>query len=280
MSRPSTDPAPAGARAVAGDLVWALDPVAFSRALGIDPDPWQARVLRWAGKRLALNCARQTGKSTTAATLALHTALYRAGSLILLVSPSLRQSTELFRKVSGLLDALAAGLPSRDTTGAPNGAPVRGRAPALVEDNRLSCVFANRSRVVSLPSSEATIRGFSGAALIIEDEASRVSDDLYRAVRPMLATSGGRLILMSTPYGKRGHFWEAWSGGPEWERVKVPAGECPRISTAFLAEERASLGPWWYEQEYACEFVDAATSAFTEDMVRAAQKEPVETWSL
>ena len=153
-------------------------------------------------------------------------------------------------------------------------------APSLVEDNRLSCVFANRSRIVSLPSSEATIRGFSGAALIVEDEASRVSDDLYRAVRPMLATSGGRLILMSTPYGKRGHFWEAWSGGPEWERVKVPAAACPRISPEFLVEERASLGAWWYQQEYDCEFVDAASSAFTHDMIRAAQKEPVETWNL
>ena len=204
------------------------------------------------------------GKSTTAATLALHRAIYYPDSLILLVSPSLRQSAELFRKVAGLLNRPA-------------------ERPALVEDNRLSCSLANRSRVISLPSSEATIRGFSGAALIIEDEASRVSDDLYRAVRPMLATSGGRLILMSTPYGKRGHFWDVWSdaaGGSDWERVRVPASACPRISAAFLDEERTSLGAWWYAQEYECEFVDAATSAFTWEMIRAAQKEAIQTWDL
>ncbi len=246
------------------DLVSALDPVAFSRSLGIEPDGWQADVLRWTGRRLILNCARQTGKSTTAATLALHRAIYYPDSLILLVSPSLRQSAELFRKVAGLLNRPA-------------------ERPALVEDNRLSCTLANRSRVISLPSSEATIRGFSGAALIIEDEASRVSDDLYRAVRPMLATSGGRLILMSTPYGKRGHFWDVWSDaaeGSEWERVRVPASACPRISAAFLDEERTSLGAWWYAQEYECEFVDAATSAFTWEMVRAAQQEAIQTWDL
>lgn len=255
---------------LAADLDLALDPAAFSKSLGITPDPWQAGVLRWRGKRLVLNCARQTGKSTTAATLALHRALYFPGSLILLVSPSLRQSTELFRKVGDLLKA-GDGRDGRAALPA---------AASLSEDNRLSCVLANRSRIVSLPSSEATIRGFSGAALIVEDEASRVSDDLYRALRPMLATSGGRLILMSTPYGKRGHFWDAWSGGPEWERVKVPATACPRISPQFLAEERDSLGAWWYAQEYACEFVDAASSAFTFDMIHAAQKEPVETWVL
>lgn len=260
---PVPDPQPPVPAPLA-DLVSALDPVAFSRSLGIEPDGWQADVLRWTGRRLILNCARQTGKSTTAATLALHRAIYYPDSLILLVSPSLRQSAELFRKVTGLLNRPA-------------------ERPALVEDNRLSCTLANRSRVISLPSSEATIRGFSGAALIIEDEASRVSDDLYRAVRPMLATSGGRLILMSTPYGKRGHFWDVWSDeaeGSEWERVRVPASACPRISAAFLDEERSSLGAWWYAQEYECEFVDAATSAFTWEMVRAAQKEAIQTWDL
>ena len=62
-----------------------------------------------------------------------------------------------------------------------------------------------------LPGQEKTIRGFSGVTLIIEDEASRVDDTLYRAVRPMLAVSGGRLILMSTPYGQTGHFFEEWT---------------------------------------------------------------------
>ncbi len=41
------------------------------------------------------------------------------------------------------------------------------------------------------------------------DEAARVSDELYRAVRPMLATSGGRIVLLSTPFGKRGFFFRA-----------------------------------------------------------------------
>jgi hypothetical protein len=248
---------------LAADLRLALDPVAFATdALGFAPDPWQARALRWAGKRLLLNCARQTGKSATAAILSLHLALYRPASLVLLVSPSLRQSSELFRRVTDLLAKLDA-------------------RPELLEDNRLSCTLANSSRIVSLPSSEATIRGFSGASLIVEDEAARVPDDLYRSVRPMLAVSGGRLILMSTPFGKRGHFFEEWTnGGEAWERVQVQAVECPRITPEFLAEERASLGPWWYEQEYECRFQDAMTAAFGYSEVIAATKEGIETWKL
>ena len=174
------------------DLLCSLDPVVFTFALGfITLDPWQIHVLRWYGKRLLLNCARQSGKSTIAAILALHRAIYYPRSLILLVSPSQRQSTELFKKVLDWKERLNPKLES-------------------IEENRHSCTIFNDSRIISLPSSEATIRGFSGADLIIEDEASRVSDDLYYAIRPMLAVSGGRLILMSTPFGKRGHFFNEW----------------------------------------------------------------------
>src|SRR5262245_15448803 len=183
-----------------------IDPVFFAREkLGFQPDPWQEDVLQWTGKRLLLNVTRQGGKSSVAAILALHQALYGARSLVLLISRSLRQSAELFKKVQDYLSLL----------------PVR---PKLDEDNKLSLQLANGSRIISLPSTEETIRGFSGPSLIVEYESARVSDSLYLSLRPRLAVSGGRLILMSTPWGRRGHFFEAWeNGGPRWERVKIPA---------------------------------------------------------
>lgn len=236
---------------IANDLRLALDPVALAIELGFTPDPWQVRVLRWNAKRLLMNCSRQSGKSTTASILALHKAVYYPKSLVLIVSPSLRQSSELFRKVSDLLRKLST-------------------KPNLLEDNKLSCTLENKSRIVSLPSSEATIRGFSGASLIVEDEASRVSDELHKAVRPMLAVSGGRMILMSTPFGKRGHFFEEWTKGGGWEMVEVKATECPRISPEFLEEERKSLGEWWLRQEYMCEFVEAVDQVFTHDLIMQA----------
>ena len=240
------------------DLRWALDPVAFAiEALRLEPDPWQERVLRSSSRRLLLNCSRQAGKSTIASVLALHRALFHPDSLVLLLSPSLRQSSELFRKV---LDRLAC-LPN---------------APDRREDNRLSLTIANGSRIVSLPSSEATVRGFSGVSLIIEDEAAFVPDDLYVAVRPMLAVSRGRLVLMSTPNGKRGHFFVEWSGpeGDGWERFRITAREVPRIEADFLAEERRSLGEWRYRQEYEGHFSEGDDSLFRyEDVIGAVTPE-------
>jgi len=236
---------------LATDLRLALDPVAFARSLGFSPDAWQARALRWNGRRGLWNCARQSGKSTVAALLAVHRAIYRPDSLVLLVSPSLRQSSELFRKTGDWL----ARLPD---------------APGMPEDNRLSCTLANGSRIVSLPGSEDTIRGYSGAALLLIDEAARVADLLYYSVRPMLAVSGGWLLAMSTPFGKRGWWHQEWTaGGASWDRVEIKAAECPRISPEFLEEERRSLG-YFYAQEYECEFRETTDQLFTFDLVQSA----------
>jgi len=230
----------------------AADRVLFAQALGIDLDPWQAAFITSTSKRDLLNCSRQAGKSTAAAVLALHEALHSPDSVTVLVSPSQRQSSELFRKVVEFRNLLPA-------------------APDLLEDNRLSMHVRGGGRVLSLPGSEATIRGISAVTLLVEDEAARVDDDLYRTVRPMLAVRNGRLVLMSTPFGKRGHFHHEWSdGGDGWKRVRVPATEVPRISPGFLEEERAALGDWWYRQEYLCDFVEAEDAFFLEADVRNA----------
>jgi hypothetical protein len=238
------------------ELRCALDPLAFAgQRLSFVADPWQARVLRSTAPRMLLNCSRQAGKSTTTAIIGLHRALYHPHSLVLLISPSLRQSRELFGKAQGFLKTL-------DTQ------------PRLEEDNRLSMELENGSRLVALPGDPGTIRGFSAPSLIIEDEAAYVDDGLYRAIRPMLAVSGGRLILLSTPNGKRGHFFEAWESDEDWERVSVPASDCPRISPEFLAAERQALGETWYRQEYACHFAEMVDAMFRmEDIEKAISEE-------
>ena len=242
---------------MAAELRCALDTVAFAEErLEFHPDPWQAKVMRSPAKRILLNCSRQAGKSTCTAVIGLHRALYRPRSLVLLVSPSLRQSRELFQKVQDFLKAMDA-------------------QPMLDEDNRLSMSLVNGSRVVALPGDGDTIRGFSSPALIIEDESAYVDDGLYRAIRPMLAVSGGRLILLATPNGRRGHFFESWESEEDWERIEIPASECPRISPAFLESERAALGEAWFKQEYCCQFLDAVGALFRYDDIRRALSDEV-----
>lgn len=232
----------------------ALDPVVFSRLAGIDPDPWQAELLRSTAPRTLLNCSRQIGKSTTTGTLAVWTAFYQPGALVLMVSPGLRQSGELFRKAISVYRALDKTVPADAET-------------------LLRLELSNGSRIVSLPGSEETIRGFSAPTLVLIDEASRVDDELLTAVTPMLATvQRGRLLALSSPAGKRGWWWQAWEhGGASWHRQEVKATDVPhRISPQFLAAERANMADSRYRQEYLCSFEEADAAVFAADTITNA----------
>ena len=144
------------------------------------PDDWQRKVLLDSAPRSILLCSRQAGKSTVSATLALFEAVCRPPALVLLLSPSLRQSSELFRKVLDLYRAL------------PN-------PPRAINDSVLKIELTNGSRIVSLPGTEETVRGYSAVRLLVVDEASRVPDELYFSVKPMLAVRGCEPFRFLTP---------------------------------------------------------------------------------
>jgi Terminase large subunit, T4likevirus-type, N-terminal len=209
--------------------------VLMMQRLGLEPDPWQIEVLEAGHLRLLLNCCRQAGKSTVVGLLGLAEALFLPHTKVLLLSRSMRQAAELYRTVVDFHQRLGERLKLRC--------------------NAHELRLANGSRIVCLPCREDTVRGYSHVSLLVIDEAARVPDDLYKTVRPMLAVSAGKLICLSTPYGRRGFFWDAWSrGGTDWARIEIPAERIPRIAPEFLAQERRCLGESWYRQEYCCSF--------------------------
>lgn len=232
------------------DLSAMLDPCILARRVGMEPDVWQARALRSAAPQSLWNCSRQSGKSTTAAIIALTTALYRPASTTLLISTGQIQAAEVLKKVTSLYRQLGRPIPS-------------------VAENAQSLLLENSARIVSLPGEERTIRGYA-ADLIVCDESARIPDEMYAAIRPMLAVTGGRFLGISTPAGKRGWWYDAWEhGGPEWERVQVTAEQCPRIKPAWLDRERQTLGDYTFRQEYGCEFVEDSEAVFGSDYVDA-----------
>lgn len=230
------------------NLLHRLDPVAFARdRLAFDPAPYQAAVMRARAARSIRVWARQTGKSTTAAAEAVHEAVARPGSLVLVVSPSQRQSGETHRKILDFLDRLDD------------------RGDVVDEESRTTMTATNGSRIVALPDSPDTIRGYSGPDFVILDEASRLSDAAYQATRPMLA-HGGRLALLSTPAGRRGFFAREWfDGGERWRRSEMRAEDSGLIDPGFLEEERQALGPRMFDQEYGCAFNADGDALFDRD---------------
>jgi hypothetical protein len=238
-------------------LLQALDPASWAlAAFGWRADPWQAVTMRSTAGLVVLCNGRQVGKTSVTALLALHHALHVRGALVVCIAPSLRQSAEWFRTTMGFVGRLAP-------------------RPVTTEESASAVTFASGSRVVALPASEATTRGFAGVTLLIEDEASRVPDEVSDAMRPALAVSGGRHCMLSTPNGQRGHFHAAWTSGEPAERIRVRSDECPRISPAWLASERLRVGERFYAQEFGAEFVDADGQLFSTDVIDRAFREDV-----
>lgn len=237
------------------DLARALDPVELAKDLSLDLDPWQRDVVRSRAPRLLLNCSRQSGKTTSASVLALHSAIYDPG-LILLITPSDRQSKENLHVIENYW---------RDLSGAPE---------ADVEA-KLKLELRNGSRIIALPDSARTVRGFARPKLILVDEAARVKEETVTAIKPMLIAGRSRIVALSTPWTQLGWFFEAWSGDENYQKVKITCEQCPRIDRDELEHQRREMPPIDFRREFYCEFSPVENALFDDQVIQSCISQEV-----
>ncbi|MBN8963038.1 MAG: terminase family protein [Rhizobiales bacterium] len=239
---------------LARDIARTLDPALLARDAEIELDEWQADFVRSNSPQTAMLIPRQHGKTEAAVIKSLAIATSEPESLILIASPAQTISNEFVLRARTTYRRIK------------DAAPLIGDATRRIE-------FENGSRILALPGDNDgdTIRGLANVRLAIVDEASRCSEALIAAIRPMLATNRrGQLVYLSTPKGKRGTFYETWiSNNPDWNRIKVKLGSCPRITPEFLARERKDMGETKFREEYLCEFLDNNEAAFPADIIDA-----------
>jgi len=232
-------------------------PESFVTRLGWTPDKWQKDLIKSESQRIIEVCGRQIGKSTVTGVKAYRKAKTIPNSLVLLISLSHRQSLLLFGKV---VEAVKKDPDHID----------------IVEKiNLQELVLTNGSRIVAAPGKDETIRGFSGVDLLVIDEAAYVPDKLYDAVAPMIAASQGQVILLSSPAGKDGFFWRIWDKGEGWERYRIQAKDCGRISQKFLDEQRLIVPDHVYRREYEAEFTESIYSLVTAEDLEAMMQNSV-----
>lgn len=219
---------------------------------GMTPDPWQAELLRLREKRTLILAARQIGKSSGTALLALFTAITQPNITVTVVAPVEEQANELLRKIAT----------AYHRAGCPIGSPIGDAATKFL--------LPNGSRVIALPGKESRMRSYASNLLII-DEAARVADPVFYAAGPTLAASGGRFVALSTAFAKSGWFYDQWKDATEqYKRFSIRASQCPRIAPDFLASERRRLGERWYAMEFENVFGDDVASVFSTDDIRRA----------
>jgi len=225
-------------------------PVDFAETiLGMKPFPYQAKLLEDTSKRIVACMGRQTGKTTTIAMKAIHFADANPKVTVLITAPSLRQSMIMFDRIATFVYSSA---------------DLRNK---VVRATRTLIHFENGSKIIALPCSENLLRGYT-AHMVILDEASWIPEEVITQVLfPMLTTTQGYAIFLSTPWDKNHFFYRAFVN-PNYKVHKVKSEECPLVTQEFLEEMRANMTREAYLMEYEAEFVEALNSYFPQELIR------------
>lgn len=239
---------------------WRDDVGAFSRELlGVELWPHQLEAAKASKPFRVIVKARQTGGSTLLAVVAIHTAFTRPGSTSLLLSATEDAAKRLAGEVRSLL------------TGS------RLLAESVTEEQKARLVLSNGSRIISLPSSERQVRGYTVDGVLILDEAAFMDESLWRAALYTVAAVRNPLVyLCSTPWGGADHFFRRlWQEGqdpanPDYVSFHWDYTVSPKINRALLERERERTDPITYKAEVLGQWVDDADAYFTYDEILSA----------
>jgi hypothetical protein len=253
---PSTSSSPVGF-----GFRYTFDPLSFATdVLHWNPDEKQREALNARRARRILNWARQCGKTEVAAVEAIHVACTRPGSLIVVIGGVQDHINQFFNRIDMFFEEATT------STSDPFGGPV-----TKPSGNRIVRRFPNRSRIVGLTTNKA-VRSHT-ARFIILDESGYIDDRVWEGVLPTLATTDGNILVIGTPRGARGWYYDLWNNkknavGPRgWFKSQYPAADNPRISRDYLEEMRMTCGDTWMRQDFCCEFLhDGQTLLHPDDV--------------
>jgi hypothetical protein len=214
-------------------------------------DDWQREYIESKGNCFLLT-GRQCGKSTAMSIKAGELAAQNKNQDILIVAFTEKQAYELFIKVLNYLEMRY------------NHLIAQGREKPTKHEIKLK-----NGSIVRCHACGQTGSGLRGYTLnkIFVDEAAPMSEEIFTAIMPSLAVSGGTIDISSTPRGKEGFFYKC-SLREDFKKFYVSAEDCPRHDPKFLEMERKTKSNLEYAQEYLAVFLDELRRLFNDDLLK------------
>jgi hypothetical protein len=213
--------------------------------------------------------SRQLGISTLGAAYAVWLAVFYRDKNILVIATKLSVAMNFIKKVKVALKGMPRWL----------------LLPEIVSNNKQTVEFSNGSSIKAIPTSEDAGRS-EALSLLIVDEAAFVRnfDELWMGLYPTLVT-GGRAIVLSTPNGVGGQYYDLYmkaiSGENEFNPTKLPWDVHPEHDDEWFVNESKNLSERQVAQEFLCDFAasgDTFLSVEDIDYLRTAVKRPLEKW--
>jgi len=238
------------------------DPIKFAEILfHFTPKQYQASLLEDKNKRIVVRWSRQAGKTTCIALRAIWFAVIHPKTLTLIVAPSLRQSMIMSDRIQDFLMSLPKEDPKTHID----------RQTLIEKLQRTTVRFRNGSRIVALPNSPQLLRGYS-ANQVITDESGFFLDDklvFYDVLYPMLSTTDGILIVISTPWSKDSVFYRMCQS-PDFSKHIITCEGVVKsglIKQSFIDEMKAQLPHERFQREFMAEFVEDIDAWLTQDLI-------------
>ena len=240
------------------------DPVYFAEhILKVRLHEAQKAIIRCPDRYISVCAARRFGKSFVFSIMAAWAASCNPNYRVLCVSRSQRQSSEMFHTIQNMI----------------MNSPI---AECVTRSTQTRMEFTNSSIIESLPgNSYNSLRGVT-ANLVLVDEASFVVPMLFDVIRPVILTTRGRLILISTPNFSSGEFYRSCQPDSEYTKfhfthddVRFSTGEF-LVDPEDLAAEAKRFGGVnspGYRREFRAEFSQAENAFFDLESVNDALKE-------
>ncbi|MEM4704065.1 MAG: phage terminase large subunit [Candidatus Bathyarchaeia archaeon] len=229
----------------------AQNPILFAKLLlNFEPFSYQQQMLADQSKRILACMGRQTGKTTTIAAKAIHYAFTHPKTTTLIVSPTLRQSMIMFDKILSFITN-----------------PILSKS--ITRKTRTQIQLSNKSQIIALPCSEHMLRGYTAHLVICDEAAFMPENTITEIIFPMLSTTSGTAILLSTPWGKNHFFYKAFTN-PQYRTYTIKSEQNPLITKEFLEEMRQTMTAEAYKREYEAQFTEDPNTYFPQDLIRKA----------
>lgn len=145
--------------------------------------------------------------------------------------------------------------------------------------NKLSMSFDNKSRIIATTTSEDSGRGLAISLLYCDEFGfvrPAVAASFWDSILPTIST-GGSVIISSTPNGDVGKFAELWRGARaginEFKNgaIHVPWDAPPGRDAKFKKDMIGLLGERKWRQEYECEFLSEELTLIDGSLITPAE---------
>ena len=188
---------------------------------------------------------RQFGKSLLAQNLMLYWLLKNNNQKGAWISPIYNQSKKVFQELSNAAHAIITHSNKADLT------------MEFVNGSTLKFLSAERYD---------SIRGFSFSHMVVDEAAFIKEIAMQEAILPTLSALGKKCLIISTPKSKNWFYNAFLKGGDgvgDYVSFNGISTDNPHISQQFIDEQRKSLPPEIFKQEYLAEFSESGNDVFT-----------------